>query len=367
MFSLKKKNLKRLDKKLLVTLLLLVTFGLITLYTTTYSLDGNYMKTQIISTILGFILILIILPLDLQFIKKLHIPIYIFCIAILYLVLIFGVGDSWGARSSFLIGPIYFQPAELAKIGFILSYARVVEINQSKLNEPFTLLRLLVLAAIPVYLVLRQPDTGTSIVFMFFSMAMLFVAGLDFRYIIISILAVLAAIPVTYFNLKEFQKNRIRNFLDPTRDLSGSGLQAWRGRIAIGSGKMTGQGFLKGTQGQFNFIPEKHTDFIYPVLVEEFGFIGGFICIFLFGYLIYRSIIIAKETKSLYSRLVVIGFTALILFHVFENIGMTLGVMPITGIPLPFFSYGGTFQITNLIGMGFILSISMEREPLSFF
>lgn len=367
MFSIKKKNLKRLDKRLLFSLISLVLFGLIILYTTTYSLNGDYMRTQIIATILGFILILIILPLDLQFIKKLYIPIYIFCVVLLYLVLIFGVGDSWGARSSFLIGPIYFQPAEVAKIGIILSFARFIEINQTKLNEPFTLIRLLILAAIPIYLVLRQPDTGTSIVFMFFTMAMLFVAGLDFRYIIIAIVSVLGILPIAYFNLKEFQKNRIRNLLDPTRDLSGSGLQAWRGRIAIGSGKLTGQGFLKGTQGQYNFIPEKHTDFIYPVLAEEFGFIGGFLCIFLFGFLLYRCLVIAKETKSLYSRLVVIGFTALILFHVFENIGMTLGVMPITGIPLPFFSYGGTFQISNLIGLGIILSISMEREPLSFF
>lgn len=366
MFSTKKKNFKLLDKRLLIYVLILVFYGLFVLNSAVHSLQGHHMRNQLTATFLGLSTILIILILDMDFIKKMYLPIYLICVVLLIAVRIIGVGDNWGARSWIALGPIQFQPSEFVKVGLILSLARFIEIHHEKINDPLTLVKILIFAMIPVYLILREPDFGTAVVFMFFIGAMLFVAGLDFRYIFGALAAAIVSFPLLYLRLSEIQKDRILNFLNPERDTSNTGLQAWRGRIAIGSGRLRGQGYLQGTQSQFNFIPEKQTDFIFPVLVEELGFIGGMLLLILYGLMLYECVKIARKTESLYGKLIITGFSAMFLFHIFENIGMTIGVMPITGIPLPFMSYGGTFQIINLICIGLVLSVSIQKEPLSF-
>ena len=203
-------------------------------------------------------------------------------------------------------------------------------------------------------------------VYTFIIIVMLFTAGIDWKYLIGATILGIISLPFLYLRLDQFQRDRILNFVHPERDLSNTGWQALQGKIAIGSGKLTGEGFLNGVQSQYNFIPEKQTDFIFAVLVEEFGFIGGFILILLYALMLYRCVVIAQNSDNLYSKLLTIGFAAMFLFHIFENIGMTIGVMPITGIPLPFFSYGGTFQIINLISIGLIISSSIQKDPLNF-
>ena len=367
MFNIRKKNIHKIDKILLLTIGLLLVFGLIVLASATKSLDKSFLPSQIISTVIGIILVGLLLAMDLDFIKKLYIPIYIISILLLVLVLLFGMGmEQWGANTRIAIGGVSFQPAEFVKIGLIISIARYIELNSEDINKPKVLLKILFISFLPVLLILKQPDAGTAMVFIFFIAAMLFSAGLSFKYILEALALGILSLPILYTRLDDFQKHRILNFLEPERDVSSTGWQAMQGRIAIGSGKFFGQGLFNGTQSQYNFIPEKQTDYIYAVLVEELGFLGGSLLIGLYGVMLYRIILIAKETKDLFGRLICIGFAAMFLFHIFENIGMTIGVMPITGIPLPFFSYGGTFQLTNLICIGLIFSVSIQKEPLSF-
>lgn len=367
MFNIKKKNIAKLDIILVAVVILLCVYGLIVLNSATLSLSKDFMRPQIIATILGLLLMIVVMLVDVDYVKRLYLPIYIISIALLVLVLFIGVGDdSWGARSWVRLGPLSFQPSEFAKLGIIISLAQFINLHKKDINKPLVLLKILVFAFLPVGLILKQPDAGTSMVFIFFICVMLFIAGISYKYIFGAVGVGIISLPIIYMNLDPFQKNRILNFLDPARDVSNTGYQAIQGKIAIGSGQLFGKGLFQGTQTQFGFIPARETDYIFSVLVEELGFIGGIFLIVLYFILLYRCVVIARKTQDTFSRLLCLGFAAMFLFHIFENIGMTIGVMPITGIPLPFFSYGGTFQLINLVAIGIILSISIQKEPLDF-
>ncbi|MCQ4922910.1 rod shape-determining protein RodA [Tissierella carlieri] len=368
MFNLKKKAYKKFDYILFLTTLLLCGYGLLMIMSATLSKETmSYVKTQGIATILGLVAIVILVLLDYEFLGKLYIPIYAVCNILLIAVLVFGTGDKdWGSRSWLTIGPITFQPAEFVKIGLIISLAKFIDNHKENINEPFTLLKILAFAFAPVVLILLQPDAGTAMVFIFFIAVMLFIAGVKWKYIGYAFLLGLLSLPILWFKLDNYQKNRILNFLDPERDLIDSGLQAYQGKIAIGSGKVFGRGLFQGAQTQFNYIPEKQTDFIFSVIGEELGLMGGLGLIFLYFILLSRFILIARKSKDLFGSLMIVGFAAMFLFHIWENIGMTMGLMPITGIPLPFISHGGTFQLSNMICIGIILSVSVHREELSF-
>ena len=368
MFNLKKKSLKRFDFILFITVLLLCAYGLVMIMSATLSLEtARHVKTQAISTVLGVIAIIILVFLDYQFIGKLYIPIYVLCNLLLVAVLLFGFGeDQWGARSWLKIGPIKFQPAEFVKIGLIISLAKFIDKNKENINEPLTLFKILAFAGFPVLLILRQPDAGTAMVFVFFIAVMIFAAGIDWKYIWYAFLVGILSLPVLWFKLDEFQRERIFNFLDPERDTSNTGYQAMQGRIAIGSGKVSGRGLFKGVYTQFNYIPEKQTDFIFAVIGEELGLIGGLTLIILYFIMLYRLIKIAKDSNDMFGSLMVIGITAMFVAHIWENIGMTIGLMPITGIPLPFLSYGGTFQLVNMVCIGIALSVGIHKDGLNF-
>ncbi|MDY6065046.1 MAG: rod shape-determining protein RodA [Finegoldia sp.] len=361
-----KKNFRKIDKLLVLSILALLIFGLIVLYSAGNNLDGNYFYKQLISTVIGLIIVAVILFMDIDIFKRLYILMYLVNIVLLIAVLFFGVGDEWGARSWFKLGFINFQPSELSKIFIVLFLGKLLESHKNDLNKPKVLIKILILAFIPVLLILKQPDFGTALVISFMIFVSLFIAGIDWKYILGAFAAFLVSLPFIYISLDDFQKNRILNFLQPERDLSNTGWQALQGKIAIGSGNVMGKGYLNGLQNQFNFIPEKQTDFIFPVLAEEFGFIGGLVLILLYALMLYRLITIAQKSNNFYTKIITMGFCAMFFVHIFENIGMTLGVMPITGIPLPFFSYGGTFQIINLISVGLIISSSIQKESLNF-
>lgn len=368
MFNLKLKSFKKFDFLLLFTMIFLCIYGLIILRSATLSYGADsYMKSQIVAIFIGLLAILFLVLLDYQFLGKMYIPIYIICNLLLIAVLIFGFGeDEWGARSWLQIGPITFQPSEFVKIGLIISLAKFIDNNKDKLNEPFTLLKILAFAGLPVLLILKQPDAGTAIVFVFFIAIMLFVAGLKWKYIGLAFLTGLASLPILWFKMDPYQRNRIFDFLEPERNPIGTGYQALQGKIAIGSGKIFGRGLFQGVFTQFNYIPEKQTDFIFAVLVEELGFIGGIALIGLYFLLITRMIRIARNCNDLFGSLMVVGITSIFVFHIWENIGMTIGLMPVTGIPLPFISHGGTFMLINMIGIGICLSVGLHREALSF-
>lgn len=368
MFNLKRKAFKNFDFILLITVLLLCIYGIIMIRSATLSFENpRYVKVQTLATILGFVGILVLVLMDYQIIGKLYIPIYVVCILLLVAVLVFGTGeDQWGANSWLYIGSFGFQPSEICKVGIIIFLAKLIENNKNKINEPLTLLKILALCGFPVLLIALQPDLGTAIVFIFFIVAMLFAAGLDWKYFGYAFLAGIVSLPILWFNLEDYQKKRIFSFLDPESDLSGSGYQAMQSKIAIGSGKVFGRGLFEGVQTQYNYIPEKQTDFIFAVVGEELGLIGGLALIILYFILLYRFIKLAKNSKDTFGAMVLTGFAAMFLFHIWENIGMTIGLMPITGIPLPFMSYGGTFQLINLLCVGIALSISVHKEGLNF-
>lgn len=368
MLNLNKKNYKQFDYILFITTLVLCGYGIMAIMSATLSFDTlSYVKTQGIATGLGIFAIIILVILDYQLLGKLYIPIYVVCNLLLVAVLIWGFGaERWGADSWLQIGPVSFQPAEFVKIGLIISLAKFIDDNKESINDPFTLLKILVFALLPVLLILLQPDAGTAMVFIFFIAAMLFIGGVKIRYFLYALGIGLLSLPVLWFKLDPYQRDRIFNFLEPERDISGTGYQAMQGKIAIGSGKVFGRGLFEGVYTQFNYIPAKETDYIFAVLVEELGFIGGAGLIFLYFILLSRFVRVAKRSKDMFGSLMVVGFFAMFLFHIWENIGMTIGLMPITGIPLPFMSYGGTFQLTNLICIGIILSVAVHKDELSF-
>ena len=368
MFNFRNKVFKKFDFILFFTVIILCAFGIIVLNSaslTTRTGAASIIRTQTMSTILGFIAIFILILMDYEFIGKLYIPIYVVCIGLLVAVLIWGIGDEQvgvGARSWLSLGGFIFQPAEPVKIGLIISLAKFIDKNKETINAPFTLIKVLIFAFFPVLLILLQPDAGTAMVFIFFIAAMLFAAGIKWRYIGYTLGLGLLSLPIIWMNLSNIQKNRLYDFLEPERDPTGTGYQAIQSRIAIGSGQFFGRGLQQGTQTQYNFIPAKQTDFIFAVLAEELGFLGGAALILLYFIMMQRFIVIAKRSEDLFGSLMVIGIFAKFLFHIWENIGMTIGLMPITGIPLPFFSHGGTYQLVNLISIGIVLSVALRKK-----
>ncbi len=362
MFNLKKKDLKELDLMLLFATIALSVIGLVVLYSA-YGGNIKPITTQLFATILGFIIILVLCTIDLDFIKRSYVGVYAVMIAILLLTLVFGRGlDEWGAKSWVYIGSFSFQPSEIAKVGIIFSLAAFLDKHKFDINDKLTLLKVIAMAGLPIGPILLQPDFGTAMGYVFFVSAMIFIGGISWKWI--GIFAGLAAI-VGFFvltNLSGYRLDRIENFLDPSRDTSGSNWQQQQGLIAIGSGMLTGRGYLKGSQSQYGYIPEKETDFIFSVLAEELGFLGAIIVIALFAIVIMRLVIIAKRSRNTFITIMLTGIAGLLFIHIFENIAMTIGLMPVTGIPLPFFSYGGTFQLISLINIGLALSASMQKK-----
>lgn len=362
MFNIKKKNLKELDLILLISTILISIYGLVILYSA-YGGDFGEVKTQIISTLLGFVLIAILCTMDLDVLKKFYKWIYGFGIGLLVLTLIFGRGlDEWGAKSWVYIGSFSFQPSEFVKVGLIFSFAAYLDKYKYQINEPKKLIGALVFVGVPVLLILLQPDFGTAMVYLFFIAAMLFVAGLSWKWIALFAVGGITVGFLVLTNLSGYRADRIENFLNPARDTSGSNWQQQQGLIAIGSGMLNGRGYLNGTQSQYGYVPEKETDFIFSVLAEELGFIGAIFLIILFSIIILRLVRISKKSNNTFISLMVTGIAAMLFIHIFENIGMTIGLMPVTGIPLPFLSAGGTFQLICLVMVGLALSASMQKS-----
>lgn len=359
----RKDFIKDFDYKLLILVIIISAFGILILKSAATSLDDyrSIMKSQIVATVLGFFAIVLFSVIDYRIWKNLYKFIYVVSMLLLAATLVFGV-SAYGSKSWLSIGGFTFQPSEFVKVSLIIAFAAYLEDVEYKLNEPFELFKALVFAFLPVFLILKQPDAGTAMVYTFFIVVMLFIAGVDWKYILAAVILFLAAIPIIWTKLDLYQKNRILGFLNPAAGQSDTTYQFVQGMIAIGSGQIKGKGLYKGTQTQYGFVPKKENDFIFPVLAEELGFIGGFLLILLYGLILLEFIKIAKNSKDRFGSFMILGFVAMLLFHIWENIGMCLGLMPITGIPLPFFSAGGTFQLICLSIMGLVLSVSAHKN-----
>jgi len=373
----KDNKLKRFDFILFFTTLILCLYGFLVIKSATMSHavgSDKFLRTQTIAFVLGVILALVLVVIDYDLYGTFYRQIYILSNILLIYVLINPVSASeWGdVRSWISIGPIVFQPSEIAKFGIIISLAKYIDLNKENINEPLILLKILVFAFFPVGLILLQPDLGTALVFIFFIIVMIFAGGIDYKYVmvvlIIGIVLAIIAVSAFFYHMKDYQAgenyqfDRIANFVYPELDPTDTGYQVIQSKTAIGSGLLYGRGLYKGVQNQLGYLPTKETDFIFAVIGEELGFIGGVFLLILYALLLYRLIRIAKRTTSMFGSLIATGITAMLFFHIFENVGMTMGLMPVTGIPLPFISYGGTFMLVNMISIGLCLGVGMKRN-----
>ena len=287
--------------------------------------------------------------------------VYIICILMLIWLLLFGkyVG---GSRRWLILGPVSLQPSELAKIAIMIVLARYYSKDSN--TRGFTLKELIrpaILTLIPFFLIVKQPDLGTAGLLLLIAFSITIFVKIERRSLIFLIVSCAGVVPLVWFFLKAYQKRRILTFLDPDRDPLGAGYHIIQSKIAIGSGMISGKGFLKGTQNALSFLPEEHTDFIFSVLAEEWGFVGSAIVILLFLMLILWGLNIAQSCREPFGTILAVGITSMFFWQAFINIAMTVGLMPVVGVPLPFISYGGSSVLTTAIGIGLLMNISMRR------
>lgn len=366
---MRKRELKNMEWGILVAAIILCIIGIVALFSATQETEYDEFKKQIIWFVVSLIAMVFMMFIDYNLLLKASPVLY--GISIVLLIAVLFTTPINGATSWFNIGAFSLQPGEFAKIFVILFLTYVIikvqRKGQEELNRPTRLLIVLAALAVPVSLIVKQPDYGTALAYVVAAALMLFSAGLDKRYIIATILVIVIAVPLLYnFILPEHAKNRIDVFLHPESDPRGAGYNIIQSKLAIGAGGLTGMGILKGNQTQLGFLYPKTTDFIYSVIGEEMGFIVAGGIILLFVYLITKCIYIAKTAKDRAGSLIAIGITGVFLFHIVENIGMVMGLLPITGVPLPFVSYGGSSLITNFMCIGILLNISGKRQKTIF-
>ena len=367
-----KRFLKRLDYPLLFASLAIILYSLIIISSATHiNTPGEdrfwYVQRQGLFSIMNIIIAALFLNFDYRGLQQYGKKLYIFNLVMLLAVMLFGHA-ALGAQRWIQLGPISIQPSEFSKLIMIICMASVLEAKVGDLNRLRDLIPVAAYIGIPFVLVLKQPDLGTSLVFMAIFFGMVIACGMPWKYLIGTVLAGVASFPLLWnFVLKDYQKMRLSVFIDPNVDPLGSGYHIIQSKIAIGSGLLFGKGLFEGTQSQLNFLPENHTDFIFAVVGEEFGFVGAVILLLLYLIVFWRGIKIAREAGDMFGRLLAVGITSMLAFHVLVNVGMTTGIMPVTGIPLPLMSYGVSALTTNILAVAILLNVNMRKQKLVLF
>ena len=365
-----KKNIfKNIEWSILICVIILIIIGCIALFSATQSTEHEELIKQLIWLGISIPIIITVILVDYELIVKFA-PIG-YGIMLILLVAVLFTHPINGATSWFSIGSFSIQPAEFAKIFVILTLALVISKIQEKgveeLSVPWKLGLSLLVVVVPVLLIVRQPDYGTAIAFVIATIFMLFAAGIKKKYIIVSLITAAIVLPVLYlYVLPEHAKTRIDVFLNPDLDPRGSGYNILQSKLVIGSGQLLGMGVTQGNQTQLGYLYPKTTDFIFSVIGEEMGFIVAGLIIVLYVILITKIIYIAKTAKDDKGAYLTIGIAGIFAFHMVENIGMTMGLLPITGVPLPFVSYGGSSLLTNLVLIGLVLNVSGRRKKSLF-
>lgn len=317
---------------------------------------------QAIRFTFAFIAMIIIALIPSRFLLRYAYVIYGGCLVLLLLVEFVGF-IGMGAQRWISLGAFNLQPSELMKLALILGLARYYHgLLQEDVSRPALILPPLAMIAAPAILILLQPNLGTAFITGAIGVAMLFAAGLYLRYFIGVGLMGISTVPIAWHFLHDYQKSRIMTFLNPEADPLGAGYNIMQSKIAIGSGGLFGKGFLQGSQGQLDFLPEKQTDFIFTMIAEEFGFTGASIVIIVYLLLIILSFLTAMRSRSHFGALISAGIGALLLLHITINIGMVMGLLPVVGVPLPLLSYGGTMQFAMMIGFGLLLNSYVHRD-----
>lgn len=374
---MEKSRFGEFDWILLVSVMSIPLLGLVVLYSAGYDPDlqlqpfswlpltiqSMSFAKQSLHILIGFVLMLSMMLMPPAFLCRISYIIFAAGIGLLLLVLAIGTVSN-GSQRWISIAGVRYQPSELIKPAIILALARYISRHVPPENG-YRLRGLIIpglLIGVPTALIMKQPDLGTGLLVLATGSSMLLFAGIYWKTLLMLVTAAIGmVIPGWIFLLKPYQKRRILTLFNPDADPLGSGYHIIQSKIAVGSGALTGKGFLQGTQTQLEFLPEHTTDFVFSVLAEEWGFIG---CVFIFGlyfFCIYRMLRVVGRSKDLYCALVVFGIVASLFFHIVVNIGMVIGIMPVVGLPLPLFSYGGTAIVTTLASTGLVLGIAMRR------
>jgi rod shape determining protein RodA len=350
------------DWLLLFAALLLSFISLTEIYSSTMAQSSeDFFVRQLAWVSVGIVLLFVVAAIDYHLIAE-HIPwLYILAVGALIYTLALGHRVA-GSKSWVVFGPVAFQPSELTKMVVVIAMARYL--SELRIGRYMTLMQIVkgcIIALVPVVLVIRQPDLGTSLTYLPVIAVGLFIRGVKPVALISLILGFVLLLPVSWLVLKPYQKERILTFLDPERDPTGKGYQVTQSKIAIGSGGLIGKGVFNGSQNQLGYLPTRHTDFIFAVVGEELGFTGVVATLGLLTFIIFRSIYHAQTARDNLGLFIVMGVVGIYFFHVIVNVGMVIGFMPTTGIPLPFMSYGGSSVLTAFIALGLVMSVRRCR------
>ena len=350
------------DYILLVCILLLGFISLATMYST----DGGkilfHTKSHFTKLIIFTFMMLIISFINIKFWFSIGYLSYLVVVGLLIWTFLFGITSS-GSQRWIDLYFINLQPSELMKIFIILCLAKYFHrMKLENVNSLYTILTSLIIILLPMGLVIVQPDLGTSLLIAISGVAVLWFAGINNRYFIYTMLGFVISLPFIIAFLKPYQKLRVLTFLNPDRDPLGAGYQIIQSKIAVGSGGIFGKGFLKGTQSYLEFLPEKHTDFIFTLFSEEFGFVGSVFLLLIYAVIIYRIIAIGASSRSYFAKILCYSFGGAIFVYIAINMSMVLGLLPIVGSPLPIMSYGGSSMLATMIGFGIVMSAKVHSQ-----
>lgn len=358
------RNLQEVHGPIMMVILALCAIALVMQYSAAGGKWSTFAWPQAIRMLIGFAVFAVIVVTPTQRLLKLSYLAYGGCLLLLIVVEAIGF-IGMGAQRWVSLGVFNLQPSELMKLGVILALARYF--HGATLEGTRHLLVLLlpgILVLLPVALILKQPNLGTATIVAFIAFCVCFMAGIRWYYFAGVIVSAAAALPIAYSLLHDYQKRRVMTFLDPASDPLGAGYNIIQSKIAIGSGGFMGKGLLNGSQGQLDFLPEKQTDFIFTMLAEEFGFIGSLGLLALYAALLGFALLLMRNCRNTYGRLIAAGVGAMLFAHIFINMAMVMGMIPVVGVPLPFLSYGGSFLISTLAACGLLMHVYIHRDTM---
>ena len=357
------KYVRTFDWTLFGSVAVILIIGLINLYSATYDLPiARYFHDQIVWIFAGVIVMILVSMINYQFFNRYAYVMY--GLTLLLLIAVFMIGRSANGSQRWIhVGFFNIQPSEIIKITCVLTLARYFKDHQEKRNMGmWDLIVPLMIAIPPFILVLKQPDLGTSLIILSAAIFMIWFMGIERKIILITLVIFCVSVPVIWkFGLKPYQRDRVTTFLDPEKYASGKGYQVTQAKIAIGSGRFSGKGYLKGTQSKLQFLPKQHTDFVYSNFAEEFGFFGSMVLFVLYCVFFLSCFNIAITAREPFGVLVAFGFSVTLICQTLINFGMEMGVVPVVGMTLPFFSYGGTSLVASFVKLGILLNISRHK------
>lgn len=361
--SFMRERFRDLPIMLLCIVLCLCVMGLVMQYSAAGGQWEPYAKAHIVRLAMGLMLGVLAALMSYAFLVRSAYVFYALALLLLVYVEVSGA-MGMGARRWIDLGFMTIQPSEFMKLGMIIALARYYHyVHLDEMHRPRFMLIPLLLIVVPVLLVWRQPNLGTASIMTVMALGVLFMAGISWKLFAAGFASVVAAVPLAWqFLLHNYHKRRIMTFLDPSADPLGAGYNVSQSIIAVGSGGAFGKGFAQGSQGQLNFLPEKHTDFIFTMLAEEWGFVGAIVLLLLYGALLLFSLSLITRSRNRFGALLACGISMILFMHIFINVAMVMGVVPVVGVPLPFLSYGGSFLLTSCIAIGLLCNVYWHRD-----